>query len=274
MKIFIINMKKDKNRKEYMLNQLKRYSFDYEFIQAVEGRTLSNQEIESQCEYDVFKKHPTWNDRGYGIIGCSLSHKMIYERIVREKIPRALILEDDVFLEAEFDLVLDQLDNPHLPLDDAELVLLCTMSCDEKVKLSNKNIRRLCNGYALYHPINHDNIWLTSSYLISYESAKRFIKAYPKISRVADAWGGFYDKGIFSTISVLYPFVTNTGDIDSTIGVRLPVQSKKSLKRLINFISPKLLSWLVNLNQKRYMYFKQGVVKSSSYSPVDMKKQG
>ena len=77
-----------------MSEQLRKYNLDYEFIEAVDGRLLSENELENICDYNNFKKHPSWGTRGKGIIGCALSHQKVYKKIVEKKLSKALILED------------------------------------------------------------------------------------------------------------------------------------------------------------------------------------
>ena len=96
---FIINMKKHTERKKYVEDALKKTIIqNYSFIEAVDG------EIDLD-KYD-FKIMPNWYDNTkdrtitVGEIGCALSHYKIWEKMVNEKIEKALILEDDVvFLE-------------------------------------------------------------------------------------------------------------------------------------------------------------------------------
>lgn len=99
MKIFVINLERRTDRRVFMEQQLQKLGLEAEFIHAVDGAHLSEEE---QALYD----EPTavaFNGRPFalGEIGCTLSHRVIYERMVREKIPQALILEDDVSLSED-----------------------------------------------------------------------------------------------------------------------------------------------------------------------------
>ncbi|WP_419767645.1 glycosyltransferase family 25 protein [Arcobacter sp.] len=45
MEIFVINLKKDIERRVYMLNLLKKYNLDFELITAIEGKKLKDVDI-------------------------------------------------------------------------------------------------------------------------------------------------------------------------------------------------------------------------------------
>lgn len=96
LKIFVINLARDIQRREYMENHLKELGLYAEFVQAVDGRDL--------CAADRKAYNRSKALRVYGgdmidaEIGCYLSHYRLLQRIIAENIPYALILEDDVAL--------------------------------------------------------------------------------------------------------------------------------------------------------------------------------
>ncbi|KII68655.1 hypothetical protein RF11_01686 [Thelohanellus kitauei] len=74
-----------------MAQQLSALNLDYEFIDAIDGTKLSNEEI-------LHNTKPVSYAVTCGEIGCSLSHIKVYKKIEAENIPIALILEDDALL--------------------------------------------------------------------------------------------------------------------------------------------------------------------------------
>jgi len=98
LSIFVVNLKKDREKKEFIIALCKKYGLQIEFIDAVDGRNLSRANI-----LDVYSKEEAIKNIGRelssGEIGCALSHKKIYKKMLDENINQALILEDDV----EFD---------------------------------------------------------------------------------------------------------------------------------------------------------------------------
>lgn len=93
--IFIINLSDHIERKEHMQRLCDVFGLRPVFIEAVDGRLLSNESIEGV--YDKRKSIDySGRELSLGEIGCGLSHQQIYQRIVDENIELALILEDDV----------------------------------------------------------------------------------------------------------------------------------------------------------------------------------
>ncbi|HDZ4294756.1 TPA: glycosyltransferase family 25 protein [Campylobacter jejuni] len=98
MKFLIINLKKAKQRKEYISKLCQKYQLDYEIIEAVEGKAISKQEYLNIVDYDKMLNFHK-RELGLGELGCSLSHKKCYEKILQEKLKYAVILEDDAYFD-------------------------------------------------------------------------------------------------------------------------------------------------------------------------------
>jgi len=99
-KVFIVNLKKDKNRKKHIINELKKQSIrNYEIISAIDGNEFSLPEIISNTYQDNTGDN-CWNSKmSPSQIGCALSHIKIYRNFIKTKYDFALILEDDaIFL--------------------------------------------------------------------------------------------------------------------------------------------------------------------------------
>lgn len=95
---FVINLPKDKDRKVFMENQLQEAGFDYEIIEAYDGRGE-----EANLAYDdAVALKENGRSLSFGERGCSLSHRVIYEKIVKEHIPFALVFEDDAKIPENF----------------------------------------------------------------------------------------------------------------------------------------------------------------------------
>lgn len=95
MKTFLINLDKDVERLAAADAQLKRLGIEYERFPAVYGKNLSR--VEMRKHVSTFRSWSV-NGRMYtpGQVGCTLSHIFIYQRMVEENIPMAMVFEDDV----------------------------------------------------------------------------------------------------------------------------------------------------------------------------------
>ncbi len=98
--ILVINLKRSKDRRSYMQQQLDIYGVRYQFFPAVDGKTLTPQQRACYSEEESLRhmRRPLTN----GEIGCALSHLQIYEKMVAEDIAELLILEDDAVIEKDF----------------------------------------------------------------------------------------------------------------------------------------------------------------------------
>ncbi len=99
LKIFLINLKRDKERKKFCINQFKKFDVKYDIFDAYDGSTLSRDNFNKYSSKLTFKTEK--RDLAYDEIGCSLSHLKIYEKIVRERISESLILEDDIIIHKQ-----------------------------------------------------------------------------------------------------------------------------------------------------------------------------
>ncbi len=93
--IFIINLERDVEKREYMEKLCARYSLDVHFINAIDGRKLSDEDVNIFYSSEKAKRK-LGRELGLGEIGCALSHRKIYNKMIAENIEKALILEDDV----------------------------------------------------------------------------------------------------------------------------------------------------------------------------------
>ncbi len=101
---FVINLDKDRDRLVFMDEQLSGLGIDYHRQSAVLGREYKP----GLDEYDpVLAKREGGHDLLPGEIGCALSHAQVINKIVEEKIPYTLVLEDDVLLPKKFKEIIE-----------------------------------------------------------------------------------------------------------------------------------------------------------------------
>lgn len=103
MKIFVVHLKgSDVRYKNFVEGMSKFPSLNYEIFDAVNGKELSakdEQRVYHGDEYIIennfISKVTIKGNLSPGEVGCSFSHVKIYERIVRDKLSGAIVLEDD-----------------------------------------------------------------------------------------------------------------------------------------------------------------------------------
>jgi glycosyl transferase family 25 len=106
-RIFVINLIGDTGRRDIMRERLDNAGVNYEFFEAVNGRAF---DMTTTPFYDRAKRRAAFGrDMIPAEMGCLLSHRGIFEKMDRENIPAAVVLEDDVIFEPEFAQVLNAL---------------------------------------------------------------------------------------------------------------------------------------------------------------------
>ncbi len=97
-KAYIIHLERASARRKQVDRIVGACSVPAEIVHAVDGRTLSSEEVGRSYVKD--KQEPTYPfELQPGEIGCFLSHRKCWRRLVDENLDAALILEDDI----EFD---------------------------------------------------------------------------------------------------------------------------------------------------------------------------
>lgn len=101
--VFVINLPRDKERRFFVETQLKKLNILYEIVNGISG---SDERVVQSYDEELAKKEqgkPLTN----GEKGCAFSHRLLYERIIREEISCVLILEDDVILPPYFKTIIE-----------------------------------------------------------------------------------------------------------------------------------------------------------------------
>ncbi len=102
--VFVINMVKDTERRAAMEARLDTLQLPYAFFPAVDGRAAGG--VNSPFYDGPRRRRVFGRDMLPGEIGCLLSHRTIFEKMVEDNIPCAVVLEDDVVFEKDFPDVL------------------------------------------------------------------------------------------------------------------------------------------------------------------------
>jgi GR25 family glycosyltransferase involved in LPS biosynthesis len=110
MKIFVITLKKSTSRQESIRLQFQALNLPFEFFYGINGMELTAKEINLYYDDVKAKKH-CGRSLVLGEIGCAISHRLVYKKIVEENIDRAIILEDDSLLKKDFLPIVNFLSN-------------------------------------------------------------------------------------------------------------------------------------------------------------------
>ncbi len=169
--IFVISLDEAKDRQEHVKQQLDAQGLDFEIFPAFDGRSLN---VEDYPAYDRPKRLRNFGrDMRPGEIGCLLSHRSIYEKMIAENIAAAIVLEDDVIIEPDFAKVIGSLETCDAPYE-----LVRFLGSEKVAKLKQRKVFDFGNGYSL-------NRLMTTpggahAYLITLSGAKKMYKAMQK----------------------------------------------------------------------------------------------
>ena len=176
-KVYIINLKKDKNRKKNILNELKKQNLkNYKFISAVNGNELKKKEINSLISKEKNFINPINTNMSKSEIGCSLSHIKIYKEIVKSDIDYALILEDDAFFLNKFTKNLKKFISINFKYKK-QIILLSELREFYKIPIDKEKD---------YEIVDVTNAYFTHSYFINNEAARSLLHFNFPVKTVAD----------------------------------------------------------------------------------------
>ena len=218
--IFVINLERDVERRRHMTEVLGGLGLTAEFVTAVNGRQLA--------ESDRAAFGPARSRRIYGVdmmdneIACYLSHHRLYERMVREGIDIALIMEDDVHVEPAFPRILADL----LASDFTDWLVVRLDSKRTEIhhpptaKYSGSRVAELSGGAALYRL--RFRVLGTGAYLIRRAGAERMLAYGKRIFMPIDqTMDRYWENGILPYVVRPFP-VLQREDFGSSTGVRPP----------------------------------------------------
>jgi len=210
MKIFVINLKKDINRRLQISQRLESLNLDYEIFEGTNGKELKANEINLIYQrYNSRKKR--MRELTHGQIGCASSHLNLYMEILKRDLEMALILEDDAVLMDNFVEAM-QLVN-YLP-KNWEIFLLGYSSsrdipCHFRVHLP-KEIYKFGVG------VSPKKRGCLHGYIINQRGAKRMIEHGKKLYQPIDMYSADYR---FMNTYIIFPRVVyQNKNFESSIG--------------------------------------------------------
>ncbi|KFO26337.1 Procollagen galactosyltransferase 2 [Fukomys damarensis] len=172
--IFMINLKRRKDRRDRMLRTLYEQEIEVKIVEAVDGKALNTSQlkalnIEMLPGYrDPYSSRPLTR----GEIGCFLSHYSVWKEVIDRELEKTLVIEDDVRFEHQFKKklvkLMDDIDQAQL---DWELIYIGRKRM--QVKEPEKAVPNVVNL------VEADYSYWTLGYAISLEGAQKLVGANP-----------------------------------------------------------------------------------------------
>lgn len=156
MNIVYINLNRNPDRNNHILNEIKNNIKDYKTlkrIEGVDGKEFTKEEQDYWGSRKNFRTMCNIKERVYSRVGCMLSHKKCFEYAIENELDNILILEDDITISNIPDLI-------DIPKDIDILYFGITMEKikEEEQKQTGKYIKidteymKVFGGFAYYIP--------------------------------------------------------------------------------------------------------------------------
>lgn len=216
MRVFVISLAKSGARRARMRKLLSQAGMNAEFVDAQDGRELTD---EHRARYDDKGAQLYYGTRmSDAEIGCFISHYRIYERISREDLDFALILEDDVDIDGDLSDVCRQIVHALKRFDIVRLHAVRSDVLHPNAKTVGKVVAQLNNNVSVYRV--HRHILGACGYLVSNEGARKMIEAGERIFLPIDhLMDRFWENGVDPLLVRPSP-VRQPDNIPSDIGAR------------------------------------------------------
>lgn len=260
MKVYVINMKRSKNRRDAMVAQLEALGISYEIVEAVDGKAMS--------EEAFLKSTNTPQEFTRSQAGCALSHNKVYKKMQNQHERFALVLEDDVLITEK--KLLDILETLDKTANPKAITLLTYFWCREgQLELSAQTGKILKGFFANYNictPADIHGIGRAAAYILSKETAKKILDYNTPLVCQADSWIVYHMDGLIDTVDCVYPMpITENADFGSEIGYtqnRLQEIGKKLVEKAVAWNIPLIAPAI----KKRRMNY------SNTYKNIVLKK--
>lgn len=235
MKIFVINLKKDVEKREKVELELKNNDlFDYEIIEAINGNELSEDEFE-KLVFDYKNCYLT-----KGEIGCVLSHQLAYKKMIEQDLHCCLILEDDVIINKQAKEFLYEMDK-FLKDKKDNITLLYRAR-----KFYKNSLILLKNRFKIY--LSANPFW-AHAYVITQDSAKTLLKINSPIILEADEWLLFKELSFLKTYSCDEDLIVSYDNVEKSY-------SNLEFERSLNYEKRKIYRKNMIRKQKGYRFYK------------------
>ena len=211
-KIFFLNLPQHENRLLNITSQFNVLGVHAHRIEAIHGASLSQSQVD-----EIFDNSLALKKRGLvlsrGEIGCALSHRNVWEKIIDQDLAYAVILEDDVLIHKDF------LDISNIVSEaprDWDIIFLgyyipnkVSDICKVKLKTSYKT------SYDYFFPL--ERVCGTWGYVVSNNAAKQLLADSAPLFKPIDHYTGDFSKLKIFTINC--HLTTPDPNIDSSIEV-------------------------------------------------------
>lgn len=243
MKVLAMTLRRVPERGKYIEQHLRQLHLDYEVIDCVDFKDYTPSAFSSFYNKQVVNANKFLS---MGVIGCTLSHLKIYEKMIDMGLPYAFIIEDDVVMPQNIGEILSRLETE---IKADEIIAVSYHNRYNNISaLSNLHKKSLSSRLQLVYPVHLDEIASTMGYVITLAVAKRMLKINRPVYLSSDYWADYYAKGAFTSFRCLYPILIKPAKLKGTI--EYPA-ARTFFGRLASWIRQRRIPVLLQILEKR-----------------------
>lgn len=177
LKVYVVNLRRSISRRNYIEQKLQHYNIPFEVFEAVDGNDLSESVLREIYAKGKYFKHRYGRDMNKGEIGCALSHIRLYKKILEEKIPQAIILEDDIEFDERLFHIVQNIQSVKKLLNHYDLVLLGYADADLNYRKPGicSVWKRITLDSVIKAGVPVSRCWGTIGYMISLKGAEKLL---------------------------------------------------------------------------------------------------
>lgn len=230
MSVKVVSLADAAGRRSAITSRLASLNIKYEIVDAFDARNISESAMVGLVDEKKIKR-AHGRDLAKAEVGCALSHLAIYHQILREDLPGAVVLEDDVLVSDTFVDFYEYVTRTASAIRNDRTVIHLGAHGHRFASEYRyyKHSRTICSAHLqLLRPVLPEECWGTFGYYITYAAAKN-ISEQSRVSCVADNWLGWLGDRKISKILISSPnCVEHPRGAPSSIEVARNVERRKA----------------------------------------------
>ncbi len=257
-KVFVINLARSPERLTAIKSQFDAIEVPFERIDAIDGRNLSDDFIETVSPARVVRKsyHRALSKAE---VACSLSHKKAWQQIVDDDLDFSIVLEDDIRLLDNFAAVLELLSK--LPHGDWDFIKLYPLT-----RGGGRNIARRFDYQGHTFVTYHQYPLGFQGQAVSRQGSESLLRSLPFVTEPVDSqMKSWWEAGVLPFGLVPYCVTTDVDGIsDINPGGKLEEMPQNPYVKIANKIErASMRLWSTPKLNRKFRAFKQSLEQTS-----------
>ncbi|GAB5538035.1 MAG: hypothetical protein Salg2KO_01380 [Salibacteraceae bacterium] len=215
VKVFVINLPGIEDRKSWMKLHLAERGLQFEFIDGIDGRKWSDEQIKRLVTprlFNLYSSNKGWLTKG-AIAVTKAVIENFYKRIIAGDIDYAVFMEDDVVLSDSFVDDLKEIES-RLKAKKAEGIFLMHYMLKQPTRLKELKSIKLSGNHTAYKMKPGQKVGSGAGFIASKGAAEQMIANHTPIDAIADWWTDHKNLDVH----IVYPPMLNSGKFTSTLG--------------------------------------------------------